>query len=163
MKRFLNLILILALTVSVLLSSAGCTKEYETANFTVLDASLREVEIYDYIGKPIVLNFWATWCYYCKIEMPHFDEAAKKYPDVQFMMVDHTDGKNETVEKAAEYIAQEGYTFPVFYDTTLGAADAYGIEAFPTTFFIDSDGRVVASREGAMSAEMLEYYISKIR
>ncbi len=163
MKRFLNLLLILALIAATLVSSVGCAKEYETANFTVLDASLREVELYDYIGKPIVLNFWATWCYYCKIEMPHFDEAAKKYPDVQFMMVDHTDGESETVEKAAEYIANEGYSFPVFYDTTLGAADAYGIKAFPTTFFIGSDGKVAESREGAMTAEMLEYYISKIR
>ena len=161
--RILNILIALFITVATLLSSVGCAKEYEAPNFTVLDSELREVELYDYIGKPIVLNFWATWCYYCKVEMPDFNEAAEKYKDVTFMMVNYTDGARETVGVAAEFIREEGYTFPVFYDTALSAADAYGIEAFPTTFFIDAGGKIVYSHEGMMSGTSLEYYIGRIR
>lgn len=163
MRKILKCAAALAVIAALLLSAAGCSKDYEAVNFTVLDSELREVELYDLIGKPIVLNFWATWCYYCKIEMPHFDEAAKKYTDVTFMMVNYTDGKRETVETASAYIGDNGYTFPVYYDTALGAADAYAVEAFPTTVFIDADGRIVKTYEGALSADRLEYYIDMIR
>lgn len=162
-KRILNILIALFIIAATLLSAVGCAKEYEAPNFTVLDSELRDVELYDYIGKPIVLNFWATWCYYCKVEMPDFNEAAEKYKDVAFMMVNYTDGNRETVKSASDFIRDEGYTFPVFYDTMLRAADAYGIEAFPTTYFIDARGRIVFSREGMMDGAALEYYIEKIR
>ena len=163
MKRFLNTILALVMIAATLLSGTGCAKEYEAPNFTVLDSELREARLYDYIGSPIVINFWATWCYYCKIEMPEFNDAAEKYGDVIFMMINYTDGESDTVEKAGEFIADEGYTFPVYYDTTLAAADAYGVSAFPTTVFIDASGKVAYTREGAMSAATLEGYIERIR
>ena len=163
MRKILKCAAALAVIAALLLSAAGCGKDYEAVNFTVLDSELREVELYDLIGEPIVLNFWATWCYYCKIEMPHFDEAAKKYTDVTFMMVNYTDGKRETVETASAYISDNGYTFPVYYDTALKAADAYAVEAFPTTVFIDADGRIVKTYEGTLSLDRLEYYIDMIR
>jgi len=163
MKRILRPVLALMLSAALLLTAVGCEESYEAENFTVLDSELREVELYDMIGKPVVLNFWATWCYYCKIEMPDFDEAAEKYKDVTFMMVNYTDGESETVESASAYIDEMGYTFPVYYDTSLQAADAYAVQAFPTTVFIDEEGRVVKTYEGALSADRLEYYIDMIR
>ncbi len=82
-------------------------------DFTVYDVNGNEVSLSDYKGKPVVLNFWATWCYYCKEEMPDFNKAYKEYPDVQFLMVNATDGVQETKEKAMQYVKDEGFDFPV--------------------------------------------------
>lgn len=163
MKRIFRTVFSFMIISALLLSAVGCEGDYEAENFTVLDFELREVELYDIIGKPVVLNFWATWCYYCRIEMPHFEAASEKYKDVAFMMINYTDGESETVESAAAYIAEEGYTFPVYYDTALQAADAYGVEAFPTTVFIDREGRIVKTYEGSLSADRLEYYLDMIK
>ena len=67
-------------------------KDYTAPDFTVTDENGKEVKLSDFKGKPAVLNFWATWCYYCKEEMPDFNTAYKKYPEVQFLMVNATDG-----------------------------------------------------------------------
>ena len=166
MKRIFRGLISLLLVLSLVGCGAGNggaeseKKEYSVENFTVYDMELNEVELEDYIGKPIVLNFWATWCYYCKIEMPDFNEAYKNHPEIQFMMVNYTDGKNETVEKAKAYIESEGYEFPVFFDTELTAAEKYGVSAFPTTFFISAEGELLKTQKGAMSAEKLENYIA---
>lgn len=168
MKKIFNLLVLFTVTLSVLLSSVGCGDtgdekiEYSVENFTVLDWDLNERELEEFIGKPIVINFWATWCGYCKMEMPDFDEAYKKYPEVQFMMIDHTDGRNETVEKAKAYIVSEGYDFPVFFDTTLTATEKYGVTAFPTTVFISKDGNLVKSHRGMLSEAKLNEYIAMI-
>ena len=67
----------------------GSTEEAQLAapDFTVLDSEGNEVQLSDYVGKPIVLNFWATWCYYCKEEMPDFDKAYEAYPEVQLSLI----------------------------------------------------------------------------
>lgn len=132
-------------------------------DFTVFDEDGNEVRLSDYFGKPIVLNFWASWCYYCKEEMPDFDDAYKKYNDVQFLMVNVTDGGSETLEAAQSYIEKEGYSFPVFYDTTLQAANTYGAYGLPMSFFIDREGNLVTYASGMMTAENLESAISLIR
>ena len=162
MKRILGFFILLAVTLSVVFSSSACSPEYSVENFTVYDKDMKAVELEDYIGKPIVLNFWATWCYYCTKEMPDFNEAYKNHSDVQFMMINYTDGKNETVEKAMDYIESEGYEFPVFFDTKLEAAEKYGVEAFPTTFFISAEGDLVQTHRGAMSAKKLAEYLELI-
>ena len=129
--------------------------EYAAPDFTVLDADGNEVQLSDYRGKPVVLNFWATWCYYCKEEMPDFDKAYEKYPDVQFLMVNATDGVQETMESAQEYIQQEGFQFDVFYDTQLEAVNAYYVTGFPATYFIDAQGNLVTRSRGMLDYDTL--------
>lgn len=136
---------------------------YAAPNFTVLDADGNEVQLSDYRGKPVVLNFWATWCYYCKVEMPDFDKAYEKYPDVQFLMVNATDGVQETMASAKEYIEQEGFRFDVFFDTELDAVNAYYVTGFPSTFFIDENGSLVTYSSGMLDFETLEKGIRMIK
>ncbi|MBQ4347432.1 MAG: TlpA family protein disulfide reductase, partial [Firmicutes bacterium] len=85
-------------------------------DFTVYDSEGNAVMLSDFIGKPIVLNFWASWCGPCKMEMPEFNEAyAELGEDIQFLMVNVTTGR-ETQESASAFIEENGYSFPVFYD-----------------------------------------------
>ena len=143
-------------------SSASDVTLYDAPDFVVYDVNGNEVTLSDYFGKPIVLNFWATWCYYCKVEMPDFNEAYKNYPDVQFLMVNATGTNGETVESAKAYVEQEKYEFPVLFDTMYEANQAYRLSSFPMTVFIDADGNVISSRVGMLTKEALEEEIAKL-
>jgi len=135
------------------------TEEKETViapDFTVYDLDTNEVKLSDMRGKPVVLNFWATWCGPCKSEMPHFQNLYLEYGDrVEFMMVNLTDGAQETQADVEEYITENGYTFPVYCDTSMYAAAVYGVYSIPTTFFIGSEGEALYYQMGAMSEDML--------
>ncbi len=125
-------------------------------DFTVTDKDGKEVKLSDFEGKPVVINFWATWCGFCRQEMPDFEEIYKEMgDDVVFMMVNATDNVRETVEQASEYIKKEGYSFPVYYDTLGEAAYSYGVSSLPVTYFIDSEGYAVTYARGALSKEIL--------
>ena len=120
-------------------------------DFTVYDADGNGVLLSDYRGKPVVLNFWASWCGPCKQEMPDFQEKYAELGDsVQFLMVNVTDGSRESVDSASAFIEEQGYTFPVFYDTSLEAVTEYGISGIPATFFIDADGVIAAHAVGSI-------------
>ena len=128
----------------------------EAPDFTVYDLEGKAHKLSDYRGKPVVLNFWASWCGPCKSEMPDFDEAyAQHGNDIHFLMVNLTDGYQETKDTASAYIAGQGYDFPVYYDTDVDAAATYGVSAVPVTYFIDAEGYLVAMGQGALSADAL--------
>ena len=131
-------------------------------DFTVLDEAGNEVKLSDFIGQPVVLNFWATWCYYCKEEMPDFNEAYAAHPDVTFLMVNATDGVQETKEMAQAYVAEQGFSFPIYFDTQSSAVSAYSVTGFPVTYFIGKDGSLVAHGRGMLSRENLEQGIAMI-
>ena len=132
-------------------------------DFTVYDAAGNPVKLSDYFGKPIVLNFWASWCGPCQMEMPDFQEKYETLDgQVQFLMINMTDGSRETVTSASEFIKDQGYTFPVLYDTETDAAAAYSANSLPTTFFIDAKGYVIAQATGAISGDTLQRGIDMI-
>ena len=171
MKRFVALILATLL----LLAMAGCKGEdimmtqpkedSKTAapDFTAYDAAGNPVKLSDFRGKPVVLNFWASWCSPCKAEMPDFQKEYEAQGEaVQFLIINLTDGKQETVATASAYVAQQGYTFPVFFDTTSEAARLYGIYSIPTTYFIDATGQAIGRAQGAINVFTLQRGIDAI-
>ena len=128
-------------------------------DFTVFDSDAAPHSLSDYIGKPIVLNFWGSWCGPCKSEMPGFQAAYEDLGDqVQFLMIDI----GETVDEAEAFLAQAGYTFPVLFDVNSEATYAYQISAVPATFLISAEGEIVDAHVGAMAEADLRTAIETI-
>ena len=129
----------------------------EAPDFTVYDLEGNAHKLSDFRGKPVLLNFWASWCGPCQMEMPDFQKFYESHGDkVNFVIVNLTDGQQETVESASAFIEEKGYTFPVYYDTDIDAAMKYGVSAVPVSYFIDAEGYFVAWAQGALSADMLQ-------
>lgn len=136
--------------------SAQTSSVQKAPDFTVLDANGNDISLKELFGKPIVLNFWASLCGPCQKEMPDFQAAYEKYgDDIQFVMVNFTEFNGESVDHAKEYLAQNDYTFPVYFDTDSSAIATYGITSIPRTFLIDADGNIVASAIGALNERAL--------
>jgi len=132
-------------------------KGSEAPDFTVYDLEGNPHKLSDFRGKPVLLNFWASWCGPCQMEMPDFQKYYESHGDkVNFVMVNLTDGQQETVESASAFIEEKGYSFPVYYDTDIDAAMKYGVNAVPVSYFIDAEGYFVAWAQGALSADMLQ-------
>lgn len=149
-------------------SSAAASSEEDdevvmAPDFVVYDAEGSPVSLSDFDGKPVVINFWATWCGYCVREMPAFEKAFAQYgEEVVFMIINVTDGMSETKEEAVAFIEENGYTFPVYYDTDLSATYAYGAYSLPATGFITPSGVFAGGQMGAMDEETLFAYIEQL-
>ena len=132
-------------------------------DFTVYDAQGNAHKLSDFRGKPVILNFWASWCGPCQMEMPDFEEKYLAYKeDIHFLMVNLTDGRQETVESASGFVAQSGYTFPVYFDTDLDAAYRYSVSSIPMTCFIEEDGSLLTYRRGVISGDALQNIIDTL-
>lgn len=144
-------------------TSATTGLGWTSPDFTMLDMQGNEVRLSDFYGKPIVLNFWATWCGPCQMEMPELDAAYQQYGDeVVFLLVDLTDGYTDTVESATAHVQNAGYSFPIYFDVSQEGAYTYGITAIPTTFFFNSEGVLVNSQIGTLSHDQLYNYLDSI-
>ena len=129
-------------------------------DFTVYDVEGNAVKLSDYFGKPIVLNFFASWCGPCRSEMPAFQaEYNANGDEIVFLFV----SLDDTMQDAKDFIDRQGYTFPILHDTNGSAAIAYGVRSFPTTVFISREGHLAAKAVGALSASNLALGIEKIK
>ena len=133
-------------------------------NSTVYDPQNQKVTLQVLLGKPIVINYWATWCGYCVEEMPTFEKVYQEEKDnVVFMMINATDGVSETVEKAQKFIEEKGFQFPVYYDINGEVGYQYGIYSLPTTIFIHKDGTIEIGYKGMLPENVLRQENQKIK
>ncbi|MDR2035898.1 MAG: TlpA family protein disulfide reductase [Coriobacteriales bacterium] len=149
---------------------AGAPQQGSSANrqpapdFAMLDSQGTTVKLSDLRGQPVVLNFWASWCPPCREEMPEFEQLYQEYgTQVQFVMLNATDGQRDTVQSAAQFINEAGFSFPVYFDDNREGARAFSVNAIPVTVFIDRDGYVAAQQIGMISKKDLLAGIALIR
>lgn len=110
------------------------------------------IEMSSYRGKPVVLNFWASWCVPCRTELPAFRSAQRRLGNgVQFLGMSHQDNR----EDGLDLLERTGIGYPSGYDPKGDVARAYGVYGMPTTVFISADGRIVATRTGEMTEGQL--------
>lgn len=129
--------------------------DHDATVYTELGEPLRLSDIAD--GKPLVINFWATWCPYCVDELPDFKDIYAEYGDrVSFAFVDAADGQRERVEDAAAWLAEEGFDdLPAYYDTSQEAAASFGAYALPTTVVVSAEGEVLTITTGRIDAALM--------
>jgi len=138
-------------------------KVSDPGDFVVQDASGKNVALSDLKGKPVLINFAASWCTYCKQEMPDIQKAYEKYgDDVQFMIIDAVGQSGETKAKFVKLIKTGGYTFPVYYDNKQSALEAFAVTSYPQTYFINKNGKLVDQTLGATNFSDLETQIKAL-
>lgn len=118
--------------------------------FTLKDANGKSVSLFDYKGKVVLLNFWATWCGPCKIEIPWFMEFEKKYKDRGFAVIGVAMDE-EGWEVVRPYIQEKKINYRIVMGNDSVAASYGGVDSLPTTFLIDRQGRIAATHVGLVS------------
>lgn len=136
---------------------AGIAEGQIAPDFELMNLAGEYVNLSDYKGKKVVLNFWATWCPPCKAEMPELQKYHEKYQaDVAVLAVNLT--KTEKTPKDVHHFIEKGnYTYPVLLDADSAVSNgAYKAIIIPTTYFIDENGRIGAPKKsGPMTYDYL--------
>lgn len=130
----------------------------EAPTFTLTDLDGRTWSPSDLEGRPVVLNFWATWCAPCKVEHPVLLESARTHPEVQFLGIVY--GDSET--NARRYLASAGSAYPSLVDPDNRTAIDFGVAGVPETFFIDRRGVIVHKHSGALTPGIMREMLQEI-
>lgn len=142
---------------------SSCKTWGDAPDFEFYDKDEGSYMLSDFYGKPIVLNFWASWCGPCVNEMPSLQKAYEEYGnEVEFIIVNLTGWEQDSTD-GKYYISYKGYTFPAYYDLKGTASQIYGFDSIPQTFFIDKEGNIASRHVGTISYSRLESEIEKIK
>lgn len=140
--------------------------ESETASdepapdFTLLDLDGNEISLSDYKGKPVLINFWATWCQFCDLEMPDLQKFSDEYGDEITVL-----GVNvmETNKKVSKYIEEGGYNFKILLDEKGDVSREYLAAALPASYFVDSKGTLIGMVPGLMTYDQMKEALEIIK
>jgi len=120
-----------------------------------------ESALYDYLGKPVVLVFWATWCGPCNEELPKVQKYYETNKDVQIITINALDTERN-VETVAKHVASNGWTFPVLVDETGEVRQSFGAFSVPMTVFLSADGAIAHEVYGPIDEAYIDDIISKM-
>lgn len=131
----------------------------EAPDFTLTNLNGDEVSLSDYRGNIVMLNFWATWCHWCDVEMPDLNNLDKENEDVIVLAVNVMEDE-KTVNK---YLEDGGYEFEVVFDNEGQIAKIYLVNGLPNSYFIDKDGILQYVYPSMMTAEHMSEIVNAIR
>ncbi len=136
-------------------SEIKASKGYLAPNFTISDVDGNKVSLSEFKGKPVFINFWASWCPPCKEEMPFIEEAYKKHKDqITFLMINVIE--TDTISDLQAFMNENQFTFPVQLDKKNLVTDLYQVYGFPTSYFINKNGIITDKVAGGMSKPMFD-------
>jgi len=129
-------------------------------DFTLTDLNGNRVSLSQFVGKPVVINFWATWCPPCRAEIPHLIEAyEREQGQVVFLAI----SVDEPERIVRDFVEEQGMPFIILLDDGGKVASTYRVNSIPVTFFISRDGEITARYVGQMSPSKIEDGLSRIR
>ena len=126
--------------------------------FELSDADGATISLADLRGRPVVINFWATWCPPCRTEMPEFEAAHRRYPQLAMVGVN----LREPPDTVRTFVNRAGYTWTFLLDRDGQTAIRYAVAALPTTIFVQPDGSVREIRVGGMNGKDIEQKIAAL-
>lgn len=143
------------------LAQSSLVAEQAAPDFELKSLAGETIRLSDFKGKPVLLNFWATWCGPCRAEFPELQSAAVEYKD-KVVIIGINMTTNDTPTQVPAFVAEFGVTFPIALDETGEVSRAYQITGLPTSVFIDRDGIASEVRLGAINKAYIEAILSKL-
>jgi len=163
----LNKILIYFAPVAILgLIAMGCSApavemDKPAPDFQLPDLAGEEVNLSDFKGKPVLLNFWAGWCRPCEEEMPYLQQVYEEWSDQGLVVL--TVNLGDSPSEVNQFMQNNQLSLPVLLDIKQSLAQEYNVASIPTTFFIDKDGIIRAKIIGSFrSKEAIESKLGQI-
>jgi len=154
MSKMLKAILVIMLISGLLITGCSADSEPSTAtigkpapNFQLQNLDGQSISLNDLKGKPVLVNFWATWCHPCVSEMPYLQEIYGEWSGKGLILLAINIG--ESSSEAEQFLQDHNLSLPVLLDTNKAVARRYNIRGIPTTFFIDKDGIIQEKIVGA--------------
>lgn len=139
----------------------------EAPDFSLPALGGTRIELRQFRGQPVVLNFWATWCAPCKEELPEFEQVYRSYKELGLVVLAVSEDDESSVRRVRPYVQQGGpqvgsYTFPVALDQDQEVGRRYHLPGLPGTYFVDAQGIVQFIYPGAMSRQMFRERLKTI-
>jgi len=172
-KRDPIILIVVALVISIMLvfgiqkarhssgpPGAGKLQGQPAPDFTLASLDGKTLKLSDYRGKAVLLNFWATWCEPCKIEMPWFADLQKKY-EAQGLQVLGIAMDDATPKEIAEFAHKLGVNYPILLGKEEVGTKYGGVQYLPSTFYISRDGKIIDRVFGLVSRSEIESNIQK--
>ena len=132
----------------------------EKYGFTLKDYDGNSVSLTDFTGKTVVIDFFETWCGYCKQALPHVQKISESRDDVKIILIATPDlGNEKDKEYINDFMKENGYTLTVLYDTDYSVTAKFGITGYPTTYLVQPDGYFYGYIPGYASEEQMLKYI----
>ena len=167
-NKVLKAVLPVILTLVLLLT--GCSADSKqlmarvgepAPDFRLQNLNGQSVTLSELRGKPVLLNFWATWCPPCRAEMPYLQEIYEEWTGMGLVLLTINVGESST--RVKDFLETYNLSLPVLLDTNRSVANKYNITGIPTTFFIDKDGIIQEKVVGSFrNKEQIERYLDKI-
>jgi peroxiredoxin len=128
-------------------------------DFELVNLTGQSIRLGDLRGRPVLINFWATWCGYCLQELPVIEKYYERYASEFIVLaVDVGDSPSDVRSVVTKY----GFTFPVLRDPDSNVFQQYRLDSFPVTFVLDTEGIVLVKHQGYMSENKLVDYLNKV-
>jgi thiol-disulfide isomerase/thioredoxin len=128
-------------------------------DFSLLSVNDEIVQLSDYRGKVVLINFWAVWCPPCRQEMPSIQQVSEQYPDDLVVLAVNT---GDSKEDAVKFIEEFGLTFEIVLDQDYSIEGLFRVRGLPSTFFVDEQGIIQVTHIGFMEHSLLEGYLDQM-
>jgi thiol-disulfide isomerase/thioredoxin len=157
-KTAATLLMIGVVMLACQLSGSGTGVNNAAPDFTLNTVGGRSIQLSEFKGRPVMINFWATWCGPCKAELPLMqDRFEAHYPNLVVLAIE----EGSSIKDISRVMRETGVNFLVLRGTQ-EVLSRYGVRAFPTTYFIDAEGIIRSHHVGQLSSNQLDGALKKL-